>query len=122
LCFQVNVCSVCNPSPPTILISLSKFHREKSKERKLPLSEETTLEFIHWLATDRKLSAGTISSYLAGIRQLHTAYGSCRTLGNDDEDIQALGRWSSRAFEEFRYLMFPRTKRMAIAKKIRLTT
>jgi hypothetical protein len=75
LCFQVNVCSVCNPSPPTILISLSKFHREKSKERKLPLSEETTSEFIHWQATDRKLSAGTISSYLAGIRQLHVSKG-----------------------------------------------
>jgi len=39
-------------------------------------------------------------------------------LGYDDEDIQAVGRWSSRAFEE--YLMLPRTKRMAIAKKIKL--
>jgi hypothetical protein len=54
---------------------LSKFHREKRKERKLPLSEETTLEFIHWLAIERKLSAGTINSYLAGIRQLHVAKG-----------------------------------------------
>jgi hypothetical protein len=40
------------------------------------------------------------------------------TLGYDDEDIQEVGRWSSRAFEE--YLMLPRTKRMAVAKKIRL--
>jgi hypothetical protein len=39
-------------------------------------------------------------------------------LGYDDEDIQEVGRWSSRAFEE--YLMLPRTKRMAVAKKIRL--
>jgi hypothetical protein len=27
------------------------------------------------LATDRKLSAGTINSYLAGVRQLHVARG-----------------------------------------------
>jgi hypothetical protein len=54
---------------------LSKFHIVKKKEKKLPLSEKTTLEFIHWLATDRKLSAGTINSYLAGVRQLHVARG-----------------------------------------------
>jgi hypothetical protein len=48
----------------------SKFHIVKKKAKKLPLSEKTTLEFIHWLANDRKLSAGTINSYLAGIRQL----------------------------------------------------
>ncbi len=39
-------------------------------------------------------------------------------LGYGDEDIQAVGRWSSRAFEE--YLRLPRTKRMLIAKKIHL--
>lgn len=54
---------------------LSKFHRERKLERKLPLSEKTILEFIHWLATDRKLTAGTINSYLAGVRQLHIARG-----------------------------------------------
>ena len=54
---------------------LSKFHIVRKKAKKLPLSEKTTLEFIHWLATDRKLSAGTINSYLAGIRQLHIAKG-----------------------------------------------
>lgn len=54
---------------------LSKFHREKKKKRELPLSESTTLEFIHWLAKDRNLAAGTINGYLAGIRQLHIAKG-----------------------------------------------
>jgi hypothetical protein len=39
-------------------------------------------------------------------------------LGYDDNDVKAVGRWSSRAFEE--YLLLPRTKRMAIAKKIKL--
>ena len=38
-------------------------------------------------------------------------------LGFDDDDVKAVGRWSSRAFEE--YLMLPRTKRMAVAKKMR---
>jgi hypothetical protein len=54
---------------------LSKFHKERKLERKLPLTEKTILEFIHWLATDRKLAAGTINSYLAGVRQLHIARG-----------------------------------------------
>jgi len=35
-------------------------------------------------------------------------------LGYSDEDVKAMGRWSSRAFEE--YLLHPRTKRAAIAK------
>ena len=54
---------------------LSKFHREKKLKRELPLSERTTLLFIHWLAKEKNLSAGTINSYLAGIRQLHIAKG-----------------------------------------------
>jgi hypothetical protein len=54
---------------------LSKFHREKRLERKLPLSQETVLEFIHWLATVRKLAAGSINSYLAGIRHQHISRG-----------------------------------------------
>jgi hypothetical protein len=37
---------------------------------------------------------------------------------NDVNDVKAVGRWSSRAFEE--YLLLPRSKRMAIAKKIKL--
>ncbi len=35
-------------------------------------------------------------------------------LGHSDDDLKAMGRWSSRAFEE--YLLHPRTKRAAIAK------
>ena len=37
-------------------------------------------------------------------------------LGFSDEEIQAMGRWSSRAFEE--YLKMPRTKRATMAKKM----
>jgi hypothetical protein len=40
------------------------------------------------------------------------------SLGYCDDDIQAVGRWSSRAFEK--YLRLPRTKRMHIAKQIKL--
>ena len=36
-------------------------------------------------------------------------------LGFADEEIQAMGRWSSRAFEA--YLKLPRTKRACMAKK-----
>jgi hypothetical protein len=54
---------------------LSKYHREKKIRRELPVEETTILGFIHWLAVDRKLAAGTITCYLAGIRQLHVARG-----------------------------------------------
>ena len=37
-------------------------------------------------------------------------------LGHSDEDLKAMGRWSSRAFEE--YLLHPRTKRAALAKHL----
>ena len=37
-------------------------------------------------------------------------------LGYSDEDIQAMGRWSSRAFES--YLKMPRTKRVTMAKRL----
>ena len=37
-------------------------------------------------------------------------------LGYSDEDIQAMGRWSSRAFET--YIKLPRSKRVAMAKKL----
>ncbi len=37
----------------------------------LPLSHQTITRFILWLAFERKTSSGTISVYLAGIRQLH---------------------------------------------------
>jgi hypothetical protein len=39
------------------------------------LTEDTTLRFIHWLAAERNLKSGTISCYLAGIRQLHISKG-----------------------------------------------
>jgi integrase len=54
---------------------LYQFHKHHHKPLHLPISEGTTLEFIHWLATSRKLKAGTINSYLAGVRQLHISKG-----------------------------------------------
>jgi hypothetical protein len=38
------------------------------------------------------------------------------SVGVEDEEVKALGRWSSRAFEE--YLRLPRTKRKAMAKML----
>jgi len=54
---------------------LLMFLKEKGLKKELPLSEETTLRFIHWMIITRKLKSGTISSYLAGIRQLHISKG-----------------------------------------------
>ena len=52
----------------------------------------------------------TSHSFRAGIATL------LGTLGYTDEEIKAVGRWSSRAFED--YLKLPRTKRLAMAKNI----
>ena len=41
----------------------------------LPLSKEDLLEFIGWLIEVRKLKAGSINSYLSGLRQLHILKG-----------------------------------------------
>ena len=54
---------------------LFKFHKDNNLKPDLPISEETALRFIHWLATVRNLKAGTINTYLAGVRQLHIAKG-----------------------------------------------
>ena len=50
--------------------------REKNLRRVLPMKEETTLIFVHWLAFSRKVKAATINTYLSGIRQLHIEKGA----------------------------------------------
>jgi len=52
---------------------LARCCQEKNIELTLPIKEETTLAFIHWLIFQRKVKAGTIENYLAGIRQFHSA-------------------------------------------------
>jgi hypothetical protein len=54
---------------------LAKFHREKGWPLQLPVSENTVLEFVHWLIFTRCLSAASISGYLAGIKKLHVVKG-----------------------------------------------
>jgi hypothetical protein len=54
---------------------LATFCKAKGRALELPLSENTTLEFIHWLMFVRGLSAASVSSYLAGIRKLHIIKG-----------------------------------------------
>ena len=48
---------------------------QRKKAMTFPLSEENLLEFVGWLMEVRKLKAGTINSYLSGIRQLHILKG-----------------------------------------------
>ena len=57
-----------------------------------------------------KVGKITYHSFRAGKASL------LRTLGYSDEDIQAVGRWSSRAFMD--YIKLPRTHRLAMAKQI----
>lgn len=54
---------------------LVKCCKERHIAYQLPITQDTILTFIHWLATARQVKAGTINTYLAGIRQLHISKG-----------------------------------------------
>jgi hypothetical protein len=49
--------------------------KARKRRMELPLQEADILEFIGWLAEERKVKAGTMNSYLAGVRQLHILKG-----------------------------------------------
>ena len=54
---------------------LAKCCKANNIRKDLPISEGTAVTFILWLAFDRGVKAATISSYLAGVRQLHIMKG-----------------------------------------------
>jgi len=54
---------------------LDRCRRETEQRLDLPLSNESTLVFMDWLLRIRKVKAGTINTYLAGVRQLHIILG-----------------------------------------------
>jgi hypothetical protein len=49
--------------------------KDRRRDMTLPLSEDDLLEFTGWLIEVRKVKAGTINSYLSGLRQLHILKG-----------------------------------------------
>jgi hypothetical protein len=55
------------------MLAMCAKHRKQCME--LPLSQDSLLEFIGWLISERKVKAGTINSYLSGIRQMHILKG-----------------------------------------------
>jgi len=57
---------------------------EKNIDPSLPLSKDTLVRFVLWLACDRKVSHATANVYLAGIKQLHTHFGvECPDIRNN---------------------------------------
>ena len=64
------------------------------------------------MADEAKKGEGTIKSHSFRIG-IASELG---TMGFDDEEVMATGRWSSRAFES--YMRTPRTKRASMARKI----
>jgi len=48
---------------------------ESGNKLELPWGQQQTLFFLSWLLEDRKVSAATASSYLAGVRKLHEIRG-----------------------------------------------
>lgn len=49
--------------------------KEIKQSLSFPWGQRETVLFIDWLVNDRKVGAATISTYLAGIRKLHTVNG-----------------------------------------------
>lgn len=54
---------------------LASFMKEQGEKLSLPVGQKTILGFIHWLAYKKKVKAGTINTYLAGVRNLHVVHG-----------------------------------------------
>jgi hypothetical protein len=54
---------------------LAKCAKETGKKMELPLSQADLLEYIGWLISERNVKAGTVNSYLSGLRQLHILKG-----------------------------------------------
>jgi hypothetical protein len=54
---------------------LAKCAKERNRKFELPLAADDILEFVGWLISDRKVKAGTVNSYLSGLRQLHILRG-----------------------------------------------
>jgi hypothetical protein len=49
--------------------------KDRGHQLELPCSQEDILIFVSWLIKVRKVKAGTVSTYLAGIRQMHIMKG-----------------------------------------------
>lgn len=63
---------------------LAEYCKAENLPLDLPVSEKVVIGFVHWLAYHRKLKAGTINGYLAGIRKLHVVKGvPCPNLRNE---------------------------------------
>ena len=54
---------------------LLKCQKDRKRCMELPLGQEEVLIFVDWLVRDRKVKHGTVTSYLAGVRQAHVSRG-----------------------------------------------
>jgi hypothetical protein len=54
---------------------LMRCRKDTDRKMELPLGKEDVLIFVDWLIRVRKVKHGTVSNYLAGIRQLHVMKG-----------------------------------------------
>jgi Phage integrase SAM-like domain len=67
---------------------LKKCCEEKGMQFSLPVTEEVVMKFVLWLAGDRKLSSGTISVYLSGLKHMHTVRGlNAPVIRSDQVDL-----------------------------------
>jgi hypothetical protein len=60
--------------------------KDRGHQLELPCSQEDILIFVSWLIKVRKVKAGTVSTYLAGIRQMHIMKGDACTRNQDRVD------------------------------------
>jgi hypothetical protein len=54
---------------------LLRCQKERKRSMELPLGKAEIIIFVDWMIRERNLKHGTVTSYLAGLRQLHLAKG-----------------------------------------------
>lgn len=102
--------------------AFEKWEKTRKHSAKLPLFRDEDDTPLTGAKLNRILKSllGTIIDYKRGSISTHSFRSGLASLmaqkGLSDEEIQTMGRWSSRAFE--RYIKLPRTKRAATAMKM----
>ena len=81
---------------------LRKCGSDTGEKMELPLSQREVLVFIHWLVDVRKAKHGTISSYLAGLRQMHVVRGMESKIRSDLVNLVLAGKKNQEVLERKR--------------------
>jgi hypothetical protein len=72
----------------------------------LPVAEVMIIKFVLWLAEERRVSSGTISVYLSGVKNMHVVKGmDAPNIRTEQVNLVLKGMANGRATEERRRVM-----------------